>query len=63
MATPRELRETSQILTKHGKDVREDAKRARKRSEELREIANRAKLSGDAHHARAKAARDRQDGR
>ena len=52
-----------EILTKHGKDVREDAKRARKRSEELREIANRAKLSGDANHAHAKAARDRQDGR
>ena len=59
MATPRELRETSRILTKHGKDVREDAKRARKRSEELREIADRAKLSGDANHAHAKAARDR----
>ena len=63
MATPKELRETSQILTKHGKDLREDAARARERSHKLRELADRAKLSGDANHAHAKAARDRQDGR
>ena len=63
MATPKELRETSRILTKHGKDLREDAARARERSHKLRELADRAKLSGDANHAHAKAARDRQDGR
>ena len=55
MATPKELREMSQVLTKHGQDLREDAERARDRYEELREIADRAKLSGDANHAHAKA--------
>jgi hypothetical protein len=63
MATPKELREMSQVLTRHGKEVRDIAKRARERSRMLRERADRAKLSGDANHAHAKAARDRQDGR
>ena len=60
MATPKELREMSQVLTRHGKEVRDIAKRARERSRMLRERADRAKLSGDARHAHAKAARSRQ---
>lgn len=63
MATPNELRELSQILTKYAKDLREDAEHARERSRKLREIAGRAKLSGDANHAHAEAARHRQDER
>ena len=63
MATTKELREMSRILTQHGKDVRDIAERARKRSRTAGERADRAKLSGDANHAHAKAARDRQDGR
>ena len=53
----------SRILTKHGQDLREDAERALERSRKLRGSAHRAKLSGDAHHAHAKGAQDRQDGR
>jgi hypothetical protein len=60
LAWPKELRETSRILTKHAKEVRDDANRARERFQKLREIAERAKLSGDARHAHAKAARSRQ---
>ncbi|MGO9997043.1 MAG: hypothetical protein ACLPKW_04720 [Acetobacteraceae bacterium] len=63
MATPKELHEMSRILMKHGKDLREDAARARERSHKLREIADGAKLSGDANHAHAQAARHRQDER
>jgi hypothetical protein len=63
MATPEELRETSRILRKHAQNVRDDADRARERSNALREIAARAKLSGDARHAHAEAARRRQDER
>ena len=63
MATPKQLREMSRILTKYGQDLREDAERARERCRMLRDSADRAKLSGDANRAHAKAARDRQDGR
>jgi hypothetical protein len=63
MATPKDLRETSRILRKHAKEVRRDADLARERSKKLREIADRAKLSGDAKHAHAEAARQRQDER
>jgi hypothetical protein len=63
MATPEELRETSRILRKHAQNMRDDADRARERSNALREIAARAKLSGDARHAHAEAARRRQDER
>jgi hypothetical protein len=63
MATPQQLRETSRILTKHAKNVRHDADRARERFQKLREIADRAKLSGEARHAHAEAARHRQDER
>jgi hypothetical protein len=63
MATLKELREMSLVLTRHGKDVRENAERARERSRKLRERAHQAKLSGDANHAHAKAARRRQDER
>jgi hypothetical protein len=63
MATPQQLRETSRILTKHAKEVRGDADRARERFKKLQEIAARAKLSGDARHAHADAARRRQDER
>jgi hypothetical protein len=63
MATPQQLRETSRILRKHAQNVRNDAARARERSNALRDIAARAKLSGDARHAHADAARRRQDER
>jgi hypothetical protein len=63
MATPKQLREMSDVLIKHGRDLREDAEHAVERSRKLRETADRAKLSGDGHKAHAKAARSRQDKR
>ena len=63
MATAKQLREMSEVLTKHGQDLRENAERAQERSAKLRERVDRAKLSSNANTAHAKAARDRQDER
>ena len=63
MATAKQLRGMSEVLTKHEQDLRENAERAQERSAKLSERADRAKLSSNANTAHAKAARDRQDER
>ena len=51
MATAKQLREMSEVLTKHGQDLRENAERAQERSAKLRERADSAKLSSNANTA------------